>query len=126
MNTLPKAGVLPAPPTESDHPPQTDSLFLSDEEDTGSEPEQVTKHGERSSMYNCFSNNLGCDLSSKLKLKIVSLEFINFIDLLDSEEREEAHQSSDLKGINARFSSPSSRKDNMTIDQWLDAYMVYA
>ena len=105
MNTLAKAGVLPAPPTESDHPPQTDSLFLSDEEDTDSESEQVTKHGERSSMYDCFSNNLGYDISSKLKLKIVSLVFINFIDLLDSEEREEAHQSSDLKGISPRFYS---------------------
>ena len=81
--------------------PQTDSLLLSDEEDTDSESEQVTKHGERSSMYDCFSNNLGYDLSSKLKLKIESLVFINCIDLLDSEERGEAHQSSDLKGISS-------------------------
>ena len=54
------ASVLPGQSTESDHPPQTDSL--SDEEDTHSESEQVPKHGERSSMYNCFSNNLGYDL----------------------------------------------------------------
>ena len=55
----------------------------------------------------------------------MSLEFINFIDFLDSEDREEAHQSGDLKGNNSRFSSPSSRKDTETIDQWHDAYMVY-
>ena len=121
--------LLPAPSAKNtDFQPSLEALDSDVDMNSESDSDSDEEGTGESSSYNCISSPLGSDLSNKIKRKILKLEYVNFADLLSAKEKEEsAFQFKDLKGGNTfKLVSQNSKKEINNIEQWTDAFTVYA
>ena len=98
----------------------------SSESELDSEIEVETS--QRGEGYSCIAIPLGANLSLKLKRKIINHQYVDLSEMLSPSEKEEsAFEFRQPKGGSTfKVTTQPSRKELYNIEQWTDAFTVYA